>query len=54
MHSHQKHFLSQIHRQKNDNPILELANKLHDPGVDFFAFDQMVREASISDKKSCL
>jgi len=47
----EKHFLSQIHRQKNDNPILELANKLHDPGVDFFAFDQMVREASIIDER---
>ena len=46
-----KYFLSQIHRQQNDNPILELANKLQDPSIDFFAFDQMVREASIMDER---
>jgi exodeoxyribonuclease-5 len=46
-----KYFLSQIHRQQNDNPILELANKLQDPSIDFFAFDQMVKEASISDER---
>jgi exodeoxyribonuclease-5 len=46
-----KYFLSQIHRQQNDNPILELANKLQDPSIDFFAFDQMVREASIIDER---
>ena len=46
-----KYFLSQIHRQQNDNPILELANKLQDPSIDFFAFDQMAREASIIDER---
>ena len=46
-----KYFLSQIHRQKNDNPILELANKLQDPDVDFHLFDQLVKEASIIDDR---
>ena len=46
-----KYFLSQIHRQKNDNPILKLANKLQDPDVDFHLFDQLVKEASIIDDR---
>ena len=46
-----KCFLRQIHRQQNDNPILELASKLQDPSIDFLAFDQMVKEASISDER---
>ena len=46
-----KCFLRQIHRQQNDNPILELASKLQDPSIDFLAFDQMVKEVSTSDER---
>ncbi len=41
--------LTRVHRQEGDSPILDLAHALADPGLDFDAFDGMVREAAARD-----
>jgi len=43
--------LKRIHRQTADNPILDLAHALADPQLDFYAFEQMVQEASERDER---
>lgn len=43
--------LSRIHRQEADNPILDLAHALADPDVDFYRFENMVKEAAARDER---
>ncbi|MEM1077315.1 MAG: AAA family ATPase [Pseudomonadota bacterium] len=43
--------LSRIHRQAEDNPILDLAHGLADPEVDFNRFERMVEEAAARDER---
>ncbi len=43
--------LSRIHRQSQDNPILDLAHALADPALDFEAFEAMVADASRHDAR---
>ncbi|MCB2116634.1 MAG: AAA family ATPase [Rhodobacteraceae bacterium] len=43
--------LHRIHRQEEDNPILDLAHALADPALDFQAFEAMVAEAARRDDR---
>lgn len=43
--------LHRIHRQAEDNPILDLAHALGDPNVDFPAFERLVEEAARRDDR---
>ena len=43
--------LSRVHRQTQDNPILDLAHALSDPTINFNAFEQLVREAAAKDDR---
>lgn len=43
--------LSRVHRQAQDNPILDLAHALADPEVDFRRFENMVEEAAARDDR---
>ena len=43
--------LSRIHRQAADNPILDLAHALSEPGLDFPEFERRVREAARTDDR---
>lgn len=43
--------LSRVHRQAEDNPILDLAHALADPAVDFYAFERLVEEAAARDER---
>ncbi len=43
--------LSRVHRQADDNPILDLAHALADPSVDFYKFENLVREAAAKDTR---
>ncbi len=43
--------LTRIHRQAQDNPILDLAHALGDPDVDFARFERMVEEAARRDDR---
>ncbi len=43
--------LNRIHRQAEDNPILDLAHALADPGLDFEEFESMVAEAARRDDR---
>ena len=43
--------LNRVHRQKADNPILDLAHALADPDVDFQQFERIVEEASLQDER---
>ncbi|KGJ04192.1 ATP-dependent DNA helicase [Paracoccus sphaerophysae] len=47
----QKLELHRIHRQADDSPILDLAHALGDPGVDFAAFERLVRDAAARDPR---
>lgn len=47
----QKLELHRIHRQADDSPILDLAHALSDPGVDFAAFERLVRDAAARDPR---
>lgn len=46
-----KLILNRIHRQAEDNPILDLAHALADPDVDFARFERMVEEAASRDDR---
>ncbi len=46
-----KTHLSRIHRQRKDNPILDLAHALGDKELSFEAFEDKVREAAESDDR---
>lgn len=43
--------LHRIHRQSQDNPILDLAHALADPALGFEAFERMVEEAAARDER---
>ncbi|WP_238364881.1 ATP-dependent DNA helicase [Mesobacterium pallidum] len=43
--------LHRVHRQDEDNPILDLAHALADPAVDFPDFERMVEEAAARDSR---
>jgi len=43
--------LHRIHRQAEDNPILDLAHALGEPGLDFAAFERMVEAAAARDAR---
>ncbi|MDA0962848.1 MAG: AAA family ATPase [Proteobacteria bacterium] len=43
--------LSRIHRQAEDNPILDLAHALADPAIDFEAFERMVEDKAARDDR---
>ena len=43
--------LNRVHRQDADNPILDLAHALGDPGLEFQDFEQMVGEAARRDER---
>ncbi len=43
--------LTRIHRQEADSPILDLAEALQDPALEFDAFEDMVREAAGRDPR---
>ncbi|KAA9005214.1 ATP-dependent DNA helicase [Histidinibacterium aquaticum] len=43
--------LSRVHRQAEDNPILDLAHALADPEVDFHRFEWLVAEAAQRDER---
>ena len=43
--------LSRVHRQTQDNPILDLAHALGDPSLQFSDFEQMVQDASKRDDR---
>ncbi len=43
--------LTRIHRQADDNPILDLAHALADPDLGFEAFEERVRDASARDER---
>ncbi|MFN4172481.1 MAG: ATP-dependent RecD-like DNA helicase [Pseudorhodobacter sp.] len=43
--------LSRIHRQTADNPILDLAHALADPGLGFESFERLVEEAAGRDSR---
>ncbi|QIE41408.1 ATP-dependent DNA helicase [Meridianimarinicoccus aquatilis] len=46
--------LSRIHRQQQDNPILDLAHALGDPAVGFEEFEQLVEDAARRDDRVVL
>ncbi|MEO0676448.1 MAG: AAA family ATPase [Pseudomonadota bacterium] len=43
--------LGRVHRQAEDNPILDLAHALGDPALEFHDFEQMVSEAAQRDDR---
>lgn len=43
--------LSRVHRQQDDNPILDLAHALADPDLEFESFERMVAEAARKDDR---
>ena len=42
--------LERVHRQAEDNPILDLAHALGDPALDFETFERMVEAAATRDE----
>jgi len=49
-----KLILSRVHRQANDNPILDLAHALGDDSIGFDAFERLVTEAAARDDRVIL
>ncbi|TCP39935.1 ATP-dependent DNA helicase [Rhodovulum marinum] len=47
----QKLTLHRVHRQADDNPILDLAHALSDPDLGFEAFERMVEQAAARDDR---
>jgi exodeoxyribonuclease-5 len=43
--------LSRVHRQADDNPILDLAHALSDPALTFESFERMIEEAGKTDDR---
>jgi exodeoxyribonuclease-5 len=43
--------LSRVHRQEQDNPILDLAHALSDPSLTFEAFERMIEQAASKDDR---
>ena len=46
-----RHALSRIHRQAADNPILDLAHMLGDPGLEFHDFEEALSVAAARDER---
>lgn len=46
-----KMFLNRIHRQEQDNPILDLAHALSDPDLQFEEFERMIEAAAQKDAR---
>ncbi|MEL6913928.1 MAG: AAA family ATPase [Pseudomonadota bacterium] len=46
--------LGRVHRQAEDNPILDLAHALGDPALEFHDFEEMVRDAAGRDDRVVL
>ncbi|KPP84185.1 MAG: exodeoxyribonuclease V [Rhodobacteraceae bacterium HLUCCA08] len=46
-----RHELHRVHRQAADNPILDLAHALGDPGLDFHDFEQMIEDIARRDDR---
>ena len=46
-----KHILHRIHRQAEDNPILDLAHALADESLSFEAFERMIRDRAAKDPR---
>ncbi|MEO0862839.1 MAG: AAA family ATPase [Pseudomonadota bacterium] len=44
-------YLSRVHRQEADSPILDLAHALGDPQLDFYSFEQMIEDAAARDDR---
>lgn len=47
----QKKHLSRVHRQTQDNPILDLAHALADPNLQFHDFEQMIEDKARQDDR---
>ncbi|SIO40772.1 exodeoxyribonuclease-5 [Rhodovulum sp. ES.010] len=43
--------LHRVHRQQDDNPILDLAHALSDPALEFEAFERLVEQAAARDPR---
>lgn len=43
--------LSRVHRQADDNPILDLAHALADPALEFHEFERMIEDAARQDPR---
>lgn len=43
--------LSRIHRQAEDSPILDLAHALGDPQLEYYDFEEMIKDAALSDER---
>ena len=43
--------LERVHRQTQDNPILDLAHTLADPQLDFYNFEQMIQDVAQRDDR---
>lgn len=50
----QKMVLHRVHRQSDDNPILDLAHALGDPEIGFDAFERMIEDAAARDPRVVL
>ena len=46
-----KKVLNRVHRQTQDNPILDLAHALADPQLDYYAFERMIEEIARKDER---
>ncbi len=46
-----KKVLNRVHRQTQDNPILDLAHALADPQLDYYAFERMVEDIARKDER---
>ena len=46
-----KIYLSRVHRQSSDNPILDLAHALGNPQITFSDFESLIEEVSKTDKR---
>ena len=43
--------LSRVHRQAEDNPILDLAHALADPQLEFSQFEKLIEDAAVKDER---
>ena len=48
---HQKIYLSRVHRQSEDSPILDLAHALGEPNLTFKQFEDLIRDISTRDDR---
>jgi len=48
---HEKIYLSRVHRQSEDSPILDLAHALGEPNITFNQFEDLIRDISTRDDR---